>query len=194
MNIKKTYQIVTLSLGTILILGCSTNKEPIKKPISANKPAPVQVQAVQASVSDLKGAGRGTVNLQGKKIYSQNQTIRFSVDTKGKTGYLYIVYLDDKGETALLYPNAKSPLTELNGKYVFPRDFGGMQITATKDCKDCKQERTTVYAILSKEPISDIKNLKAQHLMQGKGLSMSLQGDAISNSNINIGKIEFFVK
>jgi len=193
MKVKKISQILRLSLGTILIVGCTGNKEPIKKPIAVNKPIPV-VSNTQASISDLKSAGFGTINLNGKKVYAQNQTIRFSVDTKGKTGYLYIVYLDDKGETALLYPNAKSPLSELNGKYIFPRDFGGMQITATKECKGCKEERTTVYAILSKEPISDIKNLKAMHLMQGKGLSMSLAGDTGRNANINIGKIEFFVK
>lgn len=194
MKVKKVSQIITLSLGTILLLGCSGKAVPETKPTTANKPTPVIAQTTQVSVSDLKSAGFGTINLNGKKVYSQNQTIRFSIDTKGKTGYLYIVYLDDKGETALLYPNAKSPLTELNGKYVFPRDFGGMQITATKECKGCEQERTTVYAILSKEPIADIKNLKSTHLVQGKGLSMTLPGDASSNANINIGKIEFFVK
>lgn len=193
MKVEKISQIVTLSLATILIIGCGGKKEPIKKPIAVNKPIPV-VSNTQASISDLKSARFGTIKLNGKKTYAQNQTIRFNVDTKGKTGYLYIVYLDDKGETALLYPNAKSPLSELNGKYVFPRDFGGMQITATKECKGCQEERTTVYAILSKEPISDIKNLKAMNLMQGKGLSMSLAGDTDSNANINIGKIDFFVK
>lgn len=193
MKVNKISQLITLSLGTILILGCSGNKEPIKKLVAVNKPV-LPVQTTQASVSDLKSAGFGTIKLNGKKIYAQNQTIQFSVDTKGKTGYLYIVYLDDKGKTALLYPNTQSPLTELNGKYVFPRDFGGMQITATKECKGCEKERTTVYAILSKDPIADIKQLKATHLMQGKGLSMKLPGDTVSNSNINIGKIDFFVK
>ena len=193
MEVKKISKLLTFSISSILIVGCAGAKEPVKKTSIVNKPTSV-VQTSQASVTDIKGAGFGTIKIKGKKVYSQNQAIRFSVDTKGKTGYLYIIYLDEKGNTALLYPNEKSPLTELNGKYVFPRDFGGMQITATKDCKGCEKERTTVYAILSKDPISDIKNLKSGHLTQGKGLSMTLPGDSAQNSNINIGKIDFFVK
>jgi hypothetical protein len=191
MEVTKISQILILSISTMLVVGCSGKPE--KKPSIVAKPMAV-VQNSQASIADLKGAGFGTIGLKGKKLYSQNQTIRFSIDTNKKTGYLYIIYLDDKGETTLLYPNAQSPLTELNGKYIFPRDFGGMQITATKDCKGCQKERTTVYAVLSKEPISDIKGLKAKHLIQGKGLSMTLPGAPGKNSNINIGKIDFFVK
>lgn len=201
MKVKNIYQMLTLGLSSIIIIGCAGNKEPVKKPVVSNKPTTPVVQSSGASVKDLKSAGFGTIRIKGKKEYSQNQAIRFNVDTKGKTGYLYIIYLDEKGNTALLYPNAKSPLTELNGKYVFPKDFGGMAITATKDCKSCEQERTTVYAVLSKEPISDIKSLKAKHLMQGKepsnqskAIKMSLAGESNQNSNINIGKIEFFVK
>jgi len=188
MKIKKVSQILTLSISTIVLIGCTGEKEPVPKPVAMSKPAAI-VQNPQASVTDLKSAGFGTIRIKGKKLYSQNQTIRFSVDTNNKTGYLYIIYLDDKGETTLLYPNAQSPLTELNGKYIFPRDFGGMQITATKDCKGCQKERTTVYAVLSKEPISDINSLKAKHLSQGKGLSMTLPGGPGKNSDINIGKI-----
>ena len=190
MKINKKSQMLILS--TLLLVGCAGTKEPKKRP-TVTKPV-ATVQSSQATIADLKNAGFGTIKIKGKKVYSQNQIIQFIVDTKGKTGYLYIVYLDDKGNTSLLYPNAQSPLTELNGKYLFPRDFGGMKITATKDCKGCQKERTTVYAILSKNPIADINNLKAKNLMQGKGLSMSLPGSSARNSNINIGKIDFFVQ
>ncbi len=190
----KIYKSQLLILTTLLIIGCARTQEPKKTPATVkNKPVTQQKESY-LTVNDLKSAGFGTVKIKGKKVYSQNKPIQFIIDTEGKTGYLYIVYLDNKGNTTLLYPNSKSPLTELNGKYLFPRDFGGMKITATKDCKGCEKEITTVYAILSKKPISDIQNLKAKHLIQGKGLSMSLPGSSPKNSNINIGKIQFFVK
>ncbi len=192
MEVNKVSQTLILSIGTLLVVGCAGSKEPEKKP-TETKPVAV-IQNSQATVAELKTAGFGTIAIEGKKVYSQNQAIRFNIDTKGKTGYLYIVYLDEKGQTALLYPNPESPLSELNGKYSFPKDFGGMQITATKDCKGCEQERTTVYAILSKNPITDINNLKAKHLMQGKGILVSSSRASNKTSNINIGKIDFFVK
>jgi len=94
----------------------------------------------------------------------------------------------------------------MGGRYLFPRDFGNMPIRATKDCGGCEKEKTSVYALLSKEPIVDIEKITGTQLInlagggsngasQGKGLTMDLSG---ANSNIdadvNFGKIEFFVK
>lgn len=191
---KTRYQIPLLVLSTILITGCMTTK----KEVAVVTPVTPTIKSSEQSIVSLKYAQPSPM-LKGKNNYSQNQSIQFTVDTKGKTGYLYIVYADDKGNTSLLYPNAQSPLTELNGKYSFPRDFGGMNITATKDCKGCAQEKTTVYAILSKSQISDIKNLQLGHITgsstsQSKGLSMNLPPQGRKSSDIHIGKIEFFVK
>ena len=70
-----------------------------------------------------------------------------------------------------------------------------MDIRATRDCKGCKQEKTTVYAILSKKRISDIDSITAKHLpSSSKGLSMNISKRNAKNANINIGKINFFVK
>jgi len=198
MGNRKFYQISILVATALITIGCSSPKAPA--PTASNKPAKVVTAKPQTSsrvkVADLRSAGFGTVALKGKKSYAQNQSIQFIVDTQKKTGYLYIVYVDNKGQTALLYPNEKSPLTELNGRYLFPRDFGGMNIQATKDCKGCKEEKTTVYAILTKKRISDIENITAKDLgasTKSKGLSMHL-GQSSKRANINIGKIEFFVK
>ncbi|CAA6800333.1 MAG: Unknown protein [uncultured Sulfurovum sp.] len=193
MSITKRYKVSLLVLSSIIITGCV----PGKKEAPVPTPVKTEVQSSEKTIAALKYAQFGSIQLKGKTEYSQNQSIQFIVDTKGKTGYLYIVYADNKGNTALLYPNAQSPLTELNGKYIFPRDFGGMNINATKDCKGCQQEKTTVYAILSKEQISDINNLKLTDLTnstQSKGLSMNLRPSGVARSDINIGKIEFFVK
>jgi hypothetical protein len=193
MQIKKVSKVTLLLMGIIVLIGCES-----KKPkVVVAPPAKVtqKVAVATTSVKDIRNANFGKISVEGKKSYSSNQPIQFAIDTNKKTGYLYIVYLDNNGETALLYPNAKSPLTELNGKYVFPRDFGGMKINATKECKGCKQEKTTVYAILSKDRIADISKISASDLgSQSKGLKMDLDTNVAKNSNINVGKIEFFVK
>ena len=192
MNLR---QISILSLMTFVLIGCSKPEVTVAKPAPiAQKPTAV-VQNLTATINDIKRAGVNTLKLKGKSKYSQNQSIQFEVNTNGKTGYLYIVYVDTKGETVLLYPNPDSPLSELNGKYLFPRDFGGMDIRATKDCKGCEQEKTTVYAILSKKRISDIDSITANHLpVSSKGLTMNKSKKNAKNANINVGKINFFVK
>ena len=188
------HQVSIFSLMALVVIGCSKPEVAVVKPATVQKPT-AMVQNSIATIDDIKRAGVNTIKLKGKSKYSQNQSIQFAVDTKGKTGYLYIVYVDNKGETVLLYPNSNSPLTELNGKYLFPKDFGGMDIRATKDCKGCKQEKTTVYAILSKKRISDIDSITAKHLpSSSKGLSMNISKRNAKNANINIGKINFFVK
>ncbi|CAA6816796.1 MAG: Unknown protein [uncultured Sulfurovum sp.] len=189
---KTQYQASLLVLSSILITGCMSTKKEVK----VATPLVPTVKSSEKTLASLKYA-RPSSLLKGKTNYTQNQSIQFIVDTKGKTGYLYIIYADNKGNVQLLYPNAQSPLTELNGKYLFPRDFGGMNIIATKECKDCEPEKTTVYAILSKDQISDIKNLKLADIRtnsQSKGLSMNLPSQSRRSSDIHIGKIEFFVK
>lgn len=199
----------------VLTVGCMGNKQ-ASVPVPAPQPAPAVSKPVVPVVpeepsgitlSNLRSSGISTISLMGEEeVYSENQPVRFVVDTKNQEGFLYILYVDDKGNTGLLYPNPKSPLTELSGKYIFPNDFGNMNIRATKDCAGCAEERTTIYALLSKEPIVDIKNITYNQLMsifgggssggaQSKGLSMDLSsGSSTGNSNVNVGKLEFVVQ
>ena len=87
----------------------------------------------------------------------------------------------------------------MGGRYIFPDDFGNMNIRATKDCKECEKEKTSIYALLSKEPILDIKNINKEQLLsffggsQSKGLSMDL-GEEQTSSDVSVGKLEFFVE
>ena len=203
MKKEQLFKLSILVAVVTITLGC--NKNP--KPQVLTPPTPIaQNQAEGSTLATLQSSGISTLALKSAtKEYKENQSIAFTVNTMGKAGYLYIIYLDNKGETQLLYPNARSPLTELSGEYTFPRDFGGMNIRATKDCNGCSEDKTTIYAILTKEPVSDIKSITQSHLLkfsgiksstsQGKGLNMDLGGDtATSNTNVNIGKIEFLVK
>jgi len=199
-KIKNSYNLSVLTILAIALLGCGGKKEaslpPQKQPAIVAKPqAPIGMK-----LADLKAAGVvANLGVKAKPEYKVNEPIQFIVDTGNAEGYLYIVYLDNNGETGLLYPNAKAPEAEMGGAYMFPRDFGGMDIRATKDCTDCKEDKTTVYVLLSKEPIVDIKDITKDELLsfapssQSKGLKMDLS-DAGPNKNLNVGIIEFVVK
>ena len=208
MKRKIIYRLSILTISTVMLLGCSgkkTTTPPAKKVTTAQSTKPQKpISKPQApsgmKLSDLKSAGVVTgLGLKGKPQYQEDEPIQFIVDTGDAEGYMYIIYLDKSGETTLLYPNAKAPLSELGGAYLFPRDFGGMDIRATKDCKDCKEDKTTVYALLSKEPIVDIDKITKDELLsfapssQSKGLKMDLSGPGPS-ANLNVGVVEFVVK
>jgi len=207
MKKRKIYQISILLTTAIFALGCYGTKtvKPIKQSVVSEKPQSMAVQPSPQSfgmkLKDLKSAGVVTrLTLRGNPTYSVNEPIQFIVDTGKQEGYLYIIALDNNGGTGLLYPNPKSPSSEMGGRFLFPQDFGNMIIRASKDCGGCAEERTTVYALLSKEPISDIKNITQAQLMslmpksQGKGISMDLDAGTASNANLNIGQLQFIVK
>jgi len=201
MNKQQLLKLTVLALTASIALGCKGDPKP-----QVLTPPVAQTQSEGSTLATLQSSGISTLALKSvTKEYKENQSIAFTVNTMGKAGYLYIIYLDNKGETQLLYPNARSPLTELSGEYTFPRDFGNMNIRATKDCNGCSEDKTTIYAILTKEPVSDIKNITKAHLLkfagikssksQGKGLNMDLGGESgTGNTNVNIGQIEFLVK
>ena len=200
MKRKELQKISILVATAIITVGCSNSQAPAPTPQKVVQRVPAPVSS-GVTLANLKSSGVNRVSLQGNPTYKQGSSIKFIVNTMGKSGYLYIVYLDNKGNTGLLYPNEHSPLTELSGEYLFPRDFGNMNIRATKDCGGCEQEKTTVYALLSKEPITDIKNITKAQLTsftggasQSKGLNMISSGPRTDNSNLNVGKLEFFVK
>jgi len=201
MRRKWIYQISILVAAAIVTVGCTGETAP-KPPKKVTQTTPAPVVASGITLANLKSSGVSTVSLRGNKSYKQGSAIQFIVNTMGKVGYLYIIYLDNKGNTGLLYPNKNSPLTELSGEYLFPRDFGNMNIRATKDCGNCPQEKTTVYALLSKEPITDIKNITKAQLIgfvgksasQSKGLSMTTGSSHVNNSNLDVGRLEFIVQ
>jgi hypothetical protein len=215
MKKRNFYQMSILVTVSVVLMGCVSTKPKVEKQKNVTTSSQKIEKKVQEpkkpqglTLSELKANTNVTnLDLKGHHVYNQNAPIMFSVDTKDKDGYLYIIYLDNKGETALLYPNERAPLTEFSGKYLFPRDFGNMNIRATKDCKDCKEEKTTIYALLTKKPIIDIQNITKAKLMnivgdsasnskvKHKGLKMDLGGNNTNkNSNINVGKFEFVVK
>jgi hypothetical protein len=203
MKTTSKHQLTTLIATSLLFLGCVGNET------SAPKPHNTTAQATQeptpttgVKLSNLKNAGSMTsLSFKGKKAYSENESIQFMVDTGDQEGYLYIIYLDNQGKTTLLYPNPKAPLTEMGGSFLFPNDFGNVTIRATKDCKSCSQEKTTIYALLSKTPILDIDNIDKSTLLgltspknKDRGVSLELNDKKKNNSQLHIGKVDFLVQ
>lgn len=203
MQNRKTYA-VNIFMATTLLMGCSSHKT---APISATQKntAPTQIKTPKKtgiSLSQLRKSNiSSNVSLKAKHSYALNESIQFVIDTGSAEGYIYIIYLDNKGETGILYPNANAPLSEMSGSFIFPQDFGNMNIRATKDCKSCSEEKTVIYAIVSKEPIVDINKITKNDLLsftssssKSRGLSLELNSNSKNSSNLHVGSVNFFVR
>lgn len=198
---KNIYQLTAFSLITLVFLGCTETTKITPKPQNTAVPI-IKKETTGIKLSALKHTeGINTLSFKTKKAYSENESIQFVIDTGKKEGYLYIVYLDNQGETSLLYPNAKSPLAEMGGSFLFPKDFGNVNIKATKDCKNCSEEKTTIYALLSKTPILDIENINKEMLLGlnapknvSRGLKLELGDNNSKSSQLHMGKVDFLVQ
>jgi len=210
MKRKRAYQISILISTALVTIGCNSSQPaPQKTQVAISKPVPVVHKPMGITVSNLNSGGVSNLKIMAsKEKYHVGEPIQFGISTNDKSGYLYIIYVDKKGEVSLLYPNPKAPLTELVGEYVFPRDFGNMTVRASKDCQDCQEDKTTIYALLSKAPIVDINNITQANLVNFVGGSSSsstskvktkaLKFDdgsktTVDNSNIKVGKLIFSV-
>jgi len=198
---NKTNYAVSVLMATTILMGCSANKTaPISTTHNNTVSNPIKVvKKTGIRLSQLKKSNISTnISLKAKQSYALNESIQFVIDTGPAEGYLYIIYLDNKGKTGLLYPNANAPLSEMGGSFLFPQDFGNMNIRATKDCKSCSQEKTSIYAILSKEPILDINNITRNDLLsitsKSRGLSLELNNNSKDTSNLHVGSVNFFVQ
>jgi|GEM_PF-2276168 len=204
-----------LALSAILIGGCSLNNPPKSKPEKreqkrVEKAKPV-VKPRGISLSELKPSGFTNLALKGPTEYKSGEPIRFSVDTRDKDGYLYIIYEDSKGKVGVLYPNPNSPLSQMGGnEYSFPEDFGinPQAIKASKECSGCEKDKTVIYALLTDEPILDIHSINQTSLHNILGIGSSKNSGAMSkglsvdfnaglggdSGNVKVGVFEFYVK
>ena len=140
---------------------------------------------------------KNKLTIAAKQSYSKNESLHFSIDTGKEKGYVYIIYIDKKGDTAVLSNNSNKK--KKGGKLNFPKDFGNKNIKVSKDCKNCKKEKTTVYVLLSTDPIEDISNMNKNDLLSLNTKQTLHKNRAISLNNENkqpvkIAKVEFFVE
>jgi hypothetical protein len=145
MKQKRFYQISILVTIAILTIGCSNNHapKPTSQPINrVNKPVrAVPQKPAGITLSQLNSGGVTKLSLRGSHKYKQGEPIQFIIDTKNADGYLYIIYADNKGQIGLLYPNPNSPLSEISGKYIFPRDLGIWRLMQQKIVKHVNKRK-----------------------------------------------------
>ena len=143
---------------------------------------------------NLKSYGISTISLKGKKSYKENEHLEFWIDTMGKVGYLYILFKNKKN-TLLVYPNSKSPLSELMGKHKFPDDFGESNMIIPKKNNRDEKEEITIYSILTKKPVRDIHELTGEQLDNLIGV-FSMKSKEVDERKINmyVGRMEFDIE
>ncbi len=139
-----------------------------------------------------------------KTTYHDGDSVTFKLDTQGDQGYLSIFYVDGNDVT-ILYPNSFVENKIIKGRYRFPEDFsnGKFTLEAYKSCGNCKEEQTTIYTLLTSEPISNIQDVASKGLTsfakvseQSKELSRAVRIKAMqpSTQKPQLGKYEFVVK
>ena len=139
-------------------------------------------------------------------LYQTGSSVKFEVDTQQTRGYLTVFYID-KDDVTVLYPNPFVTSTPLQGKYAFPQDLahGQFELEAYKSCTGCQEEKTTIYAMLTAQPIKNIKDVQSKGLKsfgknsnESKSISRAIRIKATSKSTTSfipkLGKYEFTVK
>jgi len=173
-------KLLFLSIFTFTIVGCAGT---IPQPSSREVKVPSNKQKL---------------NINAKKSYGKDESLKFSIDTGKTKGYVYVVYVDKKGDTAVL-SSKKSTKKKKSGKLNFPKDFGNKNIKVSKDCKNCKKEKTTVYVLLSNDPIENINNMSKNDLLslntkQALHKNRAISLDDENQQEVMISKVEFFVE
>jgi len=98
-----------------------------------------------------------------RRVYREGESVKFTVDSGGHKGFLTILYIDRDSITTL-YPNPYVKIKRVEGRYIFPDNLSGgrFELEGYKSCKGCDSEETTIYAILTEEPIEDIDRLRSK--------------------------------
>ena len=171
MQKNKLFQISVLFIFSSFSIGCTATG--------------VEPQSREVNVSS------NTLSVKAKKNYKKGEPVKFKIDTGKEKGYLYVVYLNKNGQKEVMAPSKK----KVNGKVSFPEDFD-VDVSASKDCKSCKEEKTTVYVLLSKDPILDIADMDSNKLLKlgNKSKEVKNRGLFLEDGNVLVQKIEFLVK
>ena len=138
--------------------------------------------------------------------YQVGSSVEFEVDTQNTRGYLTVFYID-KDDVTVLYPNPFVTTTPLQGKYHFPQDLanGQFELEAYKSCTGCQEEKTTIYAMLSAQPIKNIKEVQSKGLksfgknsneskIMSRAVRIKATAKSITSFIPKLGKYEFIVK
>jgi len=198
----------TPSIGTESLQRFIQSKSSVTPQTAGVVTSSVTTNTIQSTFENMLNSNsfeRMTLNA-GRTIYRTGESVEFTLDTKGVRGYLTLFYVD-KSDVTLLYPNPFVQTTALQGRYRFPQDLanGQFELEAYKSCHGCDEEATTIYALLTFEPISDLQKIQNEGLKsfknnsyQDKVISRAVRVKATKKSNSGfrsqLGKYNFLVK
>ena len=136
--------------------------------------------------------------------YKVGENVNFTLNTNDVEGYLTILYVE-KNEITVLYPSPNKKLNLIKGEFEFPKDFGNFHIETYKECTNCNEEKTTIYTLLTPQPLTNIQKMTHQKLLSfSKSSNTSkIMSKAVRvveektktdlNHKVSIGKYEFIV-
>jgi hypothetical protein len=187
----------------------TTTNTPIENHNNNSKPTigNEKISSLETTLNNLLSSNKvDKMSLSyNKKIYKEGEHVQFTIDTQNRRGYLTIFYIDGSDVT-ILYPNPYVSSKILEGKYKFPDDLSNGQfvLEAYKSCKNCKEERTVIYTLLSSKPITDINSIKSKGLFsfpknskKSESMSRAVRIKAMPTNTTYkplLGKYEFIVK
>ena len=185
----------------------STTSSEVKLPTTPNQTQ--EERTLQDTMDSLISSNKiSKMSLSyNKHSYKDGESIQFSLDTQGAKGYLTIFYIDSNDVT-LLYPNPFVNTKTIQGRYTFPDDFsnGKFELEAYKSCRNCQEEKTVIYALLSSRPILDASAFRSNDGLKSfaKGSSESkvitravrikTKGSTNTAFQAQLNKYDFFVK
>jgi len=102
-----------------------------------------------------------TISIMGKKTFNEGELLSFKIDTHGNSGYLTIFSMEN-GEPFIMTQTQ----TTVKGIFNFQQDFNiNPPIECYKSCGTCAKEVSSVYVILSAQPLN-------KNIMKTKGLKI----------------------
>jgi len=185
----------------------SFGNQPISSYLKSNStPTPRAEETLQTGLDRLVANSQiAKINISNAKgDYNTGDFVSFTLNSNSNQGYLTILFVE-KNKTTVLYPNPKAFSKVIGGSYAFPRDFGNFKVRAFKNCNGCQKDKTSIYLILTPNPISNIQNMTNQKLLsftKGSTMDMAISKDVdlifdeptkTPSSSVMVGRYEFFV-
>jgi hypothetical protein len=197
----------TKSINDFIQTKGSKNSNPM--PIENSNTIKSQDDSIENILNKLLLSDRvSPMSLEYKKtVYKTGDSVEFTLDTKGEDGYLTIFYVD-KDNVTILYPNPYITVSKIRGRYKFPNDFsnGKFVLEAYKNCKNCNEEKTVIYTLLSPVQITDIKHIKSkgglftfprkskESQIMSRAVRIKATSKSTTNNKPQLGKYEFIVR
>ena len=163
-------------------------------------------QTLQMELDRLVANPRiGKINISNtQNSYNTGEFIAFGLNTHKQQGYLTILFVENNKIT-VLYPNPKAPSAVISGNHTFPKDFGNFKVRAFKNCNGCQKDKTSIYVMLTPQPIANIENMTNQKLLsfaKGSTIDKAISKDVelvfdeptkTPSSGMMVGRYDFFV-